>query len=477
MIRYLLQRLLLFAPTLLVVLVLVFGLSQLVPGDPVQEANADEFEQRSISEADLLRMYHRRAARMGLDKPAFFFSIQPAAYPDTLYKIPFRQRRDLMLKVLRQNGNWPAVQAYFGQISDLKKTLQAIPKSWNSEARSSLGQIVGEIQFTSDLQIASLHLAKMPPLLAQDSVLRKYTAQGFAALKKAHQFLLEHPQQSKLYWPRLVWQGLDNQFTHTFRAYLQGDLGRSFNDGKPVSAKIWRALRWTLLLNAFALPIAYALAIFLGVRMALHKNSHFDQRWSTFLFGLYSMPSFWVALLLLVLFSNPAWGMNFIRITGMMDLDENTSWSRWLTVTTRQMVVPIVCLVYPALATLTRQMRGAMIVALNQDYVRTARAKGLPEKEVIWRHAFPNAVFPLLTAFGALLPELVTSSILLENIFNLPGIGNQLLTAMGTQDWPLVFGIVLLGALLSIVGLLLVDLMYAWLDPRVRLGRSKNVVL
>ena len=233
-----------------------------------------------------------------------------------------------------------------------------------------------------------------------------------------------------------------------------------------------RALSWTLLINIFALPIAYLLAIFFGVRMAIHKGSRFDRRANTFLFGLYAMPSFWVALVLLVVFSNPDWGMNFIRITGMMDLDENSSWSTWISVSFRQLIIPILCLIYPAMTVLARQMRSAMIVALNQDFVRTARAKGVAENEVIWQHAFPNAAFPLITYFGSLLPDMVAGSILVENIFNIPGMGHLMVDAMGAQDWPVVFGIILLGTLLSIVGLVLVDLVYAWLDPRVRFDRS-----
>ena len=472
MLRYFLKRLLLFAPTLLLALVLTFGLSRLVPGDPVEDANAEEFEQSTQSEAELLRMYRSRSARMGLNKPVFYFSFQPAAYPDTLYKIPFRNRREVLMELLRQNGNWPAVERYYESLGKLKKELQGMPVQWNSEARSSLGQVINTLQFSKDLGVAQLHLDKIAGLIPQDSMLQQATYPAYKHLRESFDYLMAHPQKAKLYRPALVWQGFDNQFHHTFLGYLRGNLGLSFEDGKPVSAKMERALSWTLLINIFALPIAYLLAIFFGVRMAIHKGSRFDRRANTFLFGLYAMPSFWVALVLLVVFSNPDWGMNFIRITGMMDLDENSSWSTWISVSFRQLIIPILCLIYPAMTVLARQMRSAMIVALNQDFVRTARAKGVAENEVIWQHAFPNAAFPLITYFGSLLPDMVAGSILVENIFNIPGMGHLMVDAMGAQDWPVVFGIILLGTLLSIVGLVLVDLVYAWLDPRVRFDRS-----
>ncbi len=472
MLRYFFKRLLLLAPTLLVALVLTFGLSRLVPGDPVEEANAEEFEQSTQSETELLRMYRSRSARMGLDKPVFYCAFQPAAYPDTLHKIPFRNRRKILIALLRQNGNWSAVERYYECLGGLKKVLQAMPVQWNSDARSGLGQVVNSLQFSSNFGVAKLQLEKMAQLIPQDSLLQQQTFPAFQQLQKSFDYMLAHPQKAKLYRPTLVWYGLNNQFHHTFLGYLQGNLGQSHDDAKPVSAKIGRALSWTLLINIFALPIAYWLAIFIGVRMAVRKGSRFDQRANTLLFGLYAMPAFWIALVLLVAFSNPDWGMNFISITGMMDLDKDSSWATWISVSFRQMIIPILCLIYPAMTVLTRQMRNAMIVALNQDFVRTARAKGVGEKEVIWKHAFPNAAFPLITSFGSLLPEMVAGSILVESIFNIPGMGHLLIYAMGSQDWPVVFGIMLLGTLLSIVGLLLVDLAYAWLDPRVRFDRS-----
>lgn len=476
MLRYFLKRLFLLAPTLLVALVLTFGLSRLVPGDPVQDAHEEEFEQSTQSEAEQLRMYRARSARMGLDKPVFYVSFQPAAYPDTLHKIPFRHRREAMIQLLRQNGNWPAVERYYESISTLKKGLQQRGSNrWSSEARSSLAQVVSDLQFTTDFGVAKFQIDKMAKLIQQDSVLELQTTLTYPPLRQSFQDLLAHPQKAKLYRPTLVWNGFDNQFHDTFIGYLQGDFGKSFEDAKPVSAKIGRALSWTLWINIVALPIAYLLAIILGVRMAVQKGTSFDRRFNNLLFGLYAMPAFWVALVLLVVFSNPDWGMNFITITGMMDLDETSSWATWLNVSLRQLAVPILCLIYPAMTILTRQMRSSMIVALNQDFVRTARAKGLPEKEVIWKHAFPNAAFPLITSFGSLLPEMVTGSILVENIFNIPGMGRLLIHAMGAQDWPIVFGIMLLGTLLSILGLLLVDLAYAWLDPRVRFSRPNTL--
>lgn len=475
MLRYLLKRLFLLAPTLLAALVLTFGLSRLVPGDPVQEANAEESDRFPKTEAEQLRIYRSKASRLGLDKPVFYFSFQPAAYPDTLYRIPFRERREIMLELLRKNGNWRAVEQYYTAISAVKKSFQRIGnRRAGSEARSSLAQTVNTLQFTTDFVEAKTLIKKMGGLIKQDSLLQQQTSVSYPHLHQSFQNLLAHPQKAKLYRPALVWHGFDNQFHHTFIGYLKGNLGHSYEDDRPVAAKIGHALSWTLGIIIVALPLAYLFAILLGVRMAVNKGSRFDRRANGLLFGLYAMPALWVALVLLVVFTNPDWGMNFVTITGMMDLDEHTTWSTWIRVCFRQLTIPILCLIYPAMTTLTRQMRSAMIEALSQDFVRTARAKGIPEKEVIWKHAFPNAAFPLITSLASLLPEMVAGSILVESIFNIPGMGLLLVHAMGGQDWPVVFGIMLLSTLLSVIVLVLIDLAYAWLDPRVRFNSSTS---
>lgn len=475
MLRYFLKRILIMAPTLLTALVFIFALSRLVPGDLVVEQFEEELDESRLGEEELLITYQRKATRLGLDKPVFYLSIQPAAYPDTLYKIPFRSRREMLIKLLRQNGNWPALEAYFTDIGLFKRALQALPDSIQSASRSSLGQLVNDLQYTTDFSVARVLAKRSSNLLRKDLVLQKAVGGASAHLNQSLNDLIAHPQKGKLFLPSVVWHGFDNQFQHTLLGYFKGDLGVSFQDGRPVSGKIGRALGWTLLLSFFALPIAYLIAIFLGVKMAVKKDSRFDKRANTILFGLYALPSFWVLLVLLYVFSNPDWGMNFISITGMMDLDENSTWNEWLSMSTRQMVLPILCLIYPAMTVLARQMRSSMIQALNQDFVRTARAKGLPEKVVIWKHAFPNAAFPLITFLGSLLPDMVAGSILVENIFNIPGMGQLLIDSIGTQDWPVVFGIIILGALLSMVSLLLVDLAYAWLDPRVRFNQDNSM--
>ena len=136
--------------------------------------------------------------------------------------------------------------------------------------------------------------------------------------------------------------------------------------------------------------------------------------------------------------------------------------------------LPVVCVTYGALAYITRQVRNSMLGILQSDYIRTARAKGLSERQVIWKHAFPNALFPLITMFGSILPSAIAGALIVELIFNIPGIGKLTIDSIYTKDWPIVYALLLLTAIMTVVGILLAYLLYAWADPRVQLAGTKT---
>ena len=138
-----------------------------------------------------------------------------------------------------------------------------------------------------------------------------------------------------------------------------------------------------------------------------------------------------------------------------------------------QLILPILCLSYPSLAYLTRQMRGGMLDVLDQLYIKTAYAKGLTKNKVIWKHAFRNALFPIITIFATVLPAAITGSVVLEIIYQIPGMGWQTIESIQDKDWPIVFGILLLGAILTMLGILIADILYAILDPRVSFNSKK----
>lgn len=261
------------------------------------------------------------------------------------------------------------------------------------------------------------------------------------------------------------------------KGFLRGDFGISYADGKPVSLKLKSALFWTLIMNLIAIFISYLLSIPLGIQSALWKlrgEVKRDNLVTGLLFVLYSMPAFWIGTLLLVFFTTPEYGewLDWFPSGGAqstaIEQDPDATFFVKLKDSAHHLVLPIFCLTYGSLAYLSRQMRTAMLGVVKQDYIRTARAKGLPAYLIIWKHAFRNALFPIITLFSTVFPRALSGAITIELIYSIPGMGLLVLNSIYARDWPVVFAVVMLSAILAMIGNLVADMLYAITDPRVR---------
>ena len=249
------------------------------------------------------------------------------------------------------------------------------------------------------------------------------------------------------------------------RRLVTFDFGNSFRTHQPVTKMILERLPATLALNVAALFIALLAAIPLGLISAVKQNSMFDKVGGTVLYMLYSLPDFWVALLLIMLFGVT---LRILPIFGMEAIDSKdlSFFGYWLD-RARHMVLPTICLTYGSLAFLARFVRGSTLEVIRQDYVRTARAKGLDEDRVVYNHVFRNTLIPILTLLGLLLPTLISGSIILEAIFSWPGIGALFYESVLARDYPTVMGLSFITAVIVLLSTLIADLLYAWADPRV----------
>jgi peptide/nickel transport system permease protein len=263
--------------------------------------------------------------------------------------------------------------------------------------------------------------------------------------------------------------GLDEPLHVRYITWLERlvtlDFGTSFLDHRPVLDKILERLPATLMLNLASLIVALIVSIPLGLFSAVRQHSLFDKLGGTALYVMYSLPDFWVALLLILLFGVK---LKILPFIGMESIHAHEygffqlMWNRFL-----HMILPTICLTYGSLAFLSRFVRGSTLEVIQQDFVRTARAKGLEENTIIYRHVFKNTLIPVLTLFGLLLPTLISGSIILESIFSWPGIGNLFFDAVRARDYPVVMGLSFVTAVLVLLSTLLADLLYAWADPRV----------
>jgi peptide/nickel transport system permease protein len=248
---------------------------------------------------------------------------------------------------------------------------------------------------------------------------------------------------------------------------VHGDLGTSFSrDRRPVLDKILEALPITLMLNAIELALILALAIPIGIYSAARQYSFGDRVTTVLLFVGFAMPSFWLALLAMTLFGVH---LDLLPISGLRSLDYD-SMTTLGKVGDRlaHLALPIGASVVTGLAGMSRYMRSSMLEVLRQDYVQTARAKGLSERVVLLRHALRNALLPVVTLLGMSIPGLIGGSAISETIFAIPGMGRLFFTGVMARDYPVVMGILLFGAVLTLLGNLLADMLYIVVDPRLR---------
>lgn len=244
---------------------------------------------------------------------------------------------------------------------------------------------------------------------------------------------------------------------------LRGDFGISYNTIEPVIGLIANRLPNTLLLAGVALVLSILLAVPLGILCAIRRNSFLDRIVASFTFLGVSIPVFWLGIMLIVLFSVQ---LKWLPGGGMSTLGEDFAIRDRI----EHMVMPVFVLTIANLAELTRYTRSGMITVLGEEYIRTARAKGLTQKHVIMGHALRNAMIPVVTIIGVLLPRAVSGAAITEAVFSWPGMGSLAVEAATTRDYPVVLGTTLTVATVVVFSSLITDLAYGYLDPRIRVG-------
>jgi len=247
------------------------------------------------------------------------------------------------------------------------------------------------------------------------------------------------------------------------------DLGISFStDRRPVADKILERLPITILLNVLSLILILIVAIPLGVLSAVRQDSLFDRVAGVIVFIGFAVPTFWLALLLMILFGVQ---LGWLPISGIRSLNSEylpPGMAFWDLI--RHLILPVLLAAFGGLAGLSRYMRANMLEVIRQDYILTARAKGLSERVVIYRHALRNALLPVITILGLSVPGLIGGGVIFETIFSIPGMGQLFYMAVMARDYPVVMGILFIGAVLTLLGNLLADVSYALADPRIRVS-------
>jgi peptide/nickel transport system permease protein len=262
-------------------------------------------------------------------------------------------------------------------------------------------------------------------------------------------------------------QPLHVQYWRWLIRILTLDFGESLRDHRPVIEKLKERVPVSVMLSGISLLLAYLISIPLGIYSATHQYSIGDRTTTVALFMLYSLPNFWLATMAIVYMG----GGDFWNVFPVYGLHSpgaaNWTFLQRLQDQVWHLVLPITCMTYYTLAALSRYMRASMLETIRQDYIRTARAKGLSERLVIYRHALRNSLIPIVTLMADLLPALIGGSVVIETIFSIPGMGQLSFEAVLTRDYPLIMAIFTFSALLTLIGILLADFLYTIVDPRI----------
>jgi len=264
--------------------------------------------------------------------------------------------------------------------------------------------------------------------------------------------------------------GLDKplhiQYLDWLRRLFRLDLGRSFLDNRLVSLKIIERLPITITINVLSLLLIIIVALPIGIISAVRHHSLFDKTSTVFVFIGFAMPTFWLALLLMILFGIR---LGWLPVSGLRSLAAASLpfWPRALDMA-RHLILPVFVSAFGGLAGFSRYMRSNMLEVIGQDYIRTARAKGLTERVVIYKHALRNALLPIVTILGLSVPGLIGGSVIFESIFAIPGMGRLFYESVMARDYPVIMGGLVIVAVLTLLGNLIADIAYAYVDPRIR---------
>lgn len=470
---YILKRILIILPTLLGVMIISFIVSRSAPGDQVLlEMTNLESRGATVSREVQDREYRRISEKIGLDLPIFYFSLTSQAFPDTLYRILRMSERESLHEMTNEYGNWPEISTYYHAVCQMEERTFYLKPSIEEkpdldEIRIALKELrssptAREIEYRLNLidTLADKHINSFPEI-----------AKGSRKLRKLFSEVEENAKPWKRYIPALHIHGWKNQFNHWLLRTFQLDLGKSHRDNILVKTKIREALPWTIFMGFFSFVIAYLIAIPVGVYSVRKRNSWQDRTLTTGLFLLYSVPTFVMGMLLMTILCNPEY--LYLFPTSGISSDGAETWPFWARMKdhAHHLLLPTLVYSYGSVAFLSRQMRVGMLDNINMDYIRTARAKGLSERVVVWKHALRNSILPLVTHFATLLPRLVSGAVVTEAIFSIPGMGKLTIESTYSFDHPTLIAIFTMGGILTLLGILMADILYAVVDPRITFSK------
>lgn len=474
MLRYLLIRLTWMIPTMGAVSLLAFFISHRSPIDPIATACDDplgvsDFRRYTRCREAAIREYH-------LDKPAFYVSLTDWADPGDLYLIVQPQERQAAERMLFELGDWERVEQWRVAVADFQQRNDTFRPDTSGLPEATKIQILTQLR-EAQYRVPDLSRKGKPASLqiTLDILAGMYGStqalQPLAAARDQLDKLLVElqaaPSRWRCYLPWLHWQGFDNQYHIWLTGVLTRlDFGKRIEKGAEISREIGNLFWTTAMMALLSTIFVFVIGIPLGMWAAIKRDTWIDRALAVVLFSFRALPEFWLATVLLMIFANPDiawlnWFKSSVNVSHPNPVDNVLKY-----------VLPLVAYTYGSLAIVSRTVRVSLLDTFHEDYIQTARAKGLSERVVLFKHALRNALLPMVTLLGGLLPALLSGAVVLETVFEIPGMGREIFSAMTQNDMPFLLAIFTLMGFLTMLGYLIADLLYAWLDPRIRFGNK-----
>jgi len=466
MIQYIIKRILYFIPTLVIISLAIFFLSKSTPGDPLGDFIQLQESTNFGSENQKEKEYCNKYRVLNLDKPSFYFSLRPLPLDDEIREVCNYNKRQWFKTMSLNYGDYNKVKRYNQQLEDLIIRIQSIPDTISG--KNKIARILNKLAFNTNPKRINLELIEVSKdinsIYSFDSL-----NIGISALRASFEELNINQNSLRKWMPGFHWYGLDCQYHLWVSKLIILDFGVSLKDGQKVFNNIWQAFKWTGLMVLMSFILTLFVGIPLGVFLASVNNSKKDKIISMVLYLLYAIPIFWLATLFVVFFTTNEYGSWTNLFPSILPLNfsrDDTFFVKFLA-SFKFLILPVICIALHSIAYIARLTRSSIIDQMELLYVRTARSKGISSRRIIWKHSFRNAMIPILSLLIAAIPASIAGSLVIEVIFNIPGMGRLMYESVYANDWPVLYGVVMLIGVFTVFIYLIGDIFYRVINPKI----------
>lgn len=468
------KKILLIIPAIFMLAVLVFFLSTLSPGDRVTaylDLTGTVYEDTDqLNEQE----YKNIAKSLNLELPLFYFSIIPKLYPSNYHENVIPAKKKLTKSLLLNGGGTNDINNYFLYLDKVKEDIQNLNDSMKMIPQiktfsNNIYQIYQSESF-EEFQHHSIDLEKL-----NQNIDLNFPIEMNENIKNFKEVIYDikitKPKTSS-FIPKFLWHGSNNQFHKWFGNILDFNFGVSIIDGQAVSKKISKSLKWTLIYIFIAYILTFGLAIPLGIYIAYNHKKKIAKFLSMKFMAFYSIPLFWMATLAVIFFtsSEVISLLNIFPSIGIGHISSKMSLSQQIAIAAPHLILPAIVIAIHSGAYLSTLIKRNMLKEMKKKYYIALISRGLSRKKVILKHIFPNSILPLITIIVVGLPASLAGSVIIEVIFNIPGMGRLLYDSILKYDWNVVYAIVLLIGVATYISYVIGDILYTYFNPKIKLN-------